>query len=248
MRIQPPSCSDVNVIKVLIEAAEMKKIPRIDKCLVYAPDAIGRELYNKHTSLFAKVLEHAPIRVPLLSVFPPKTPVCYASMFTGALPEWHGIRHYEKPVLKCDTIFDAMVRAGKMAAIVAVENSSIDLIFRNRDIKYFSETYDEWVTNRTIELIKSGEYDFIVAYHQQYDDVLHKTTPQSEQAIEAVKNHISSFARMADTCELSWKKYSRLIAFAPDHGAHIDHHTGNGTHGEDIPEDMEIYHFYNISI
>ncbi len=168
-------------------------------------------------------------------------------MFTGASPAVHGIQQYDKPVLKCDTIFDALIRAQKRVAIVAVEQSSIDLIFRVRDMSYFSETYDKQVTKRTVELVESSKYDFIVAYHQQYDDVLHETTPQSEQAIEAVKNHVSSFAEISSVCEQRWAKYNRLIAFTPDHGAHIDPETGNGTHGKDIPEDMEIYHFYNIA-
>jgi hypothetical protein len=34
-------------------------------------------------------------------------------------------------VLACDTVFDALVRAGKKVAIVAVRDSSIDLIFRD---------------------------------------------------------------------------------------------------------------------
>src|SRR5258706_14345046 len=54
----------------------------------------------------------------------------------------HGIKRYERPVLSCDTIFDALARAGKKVAIVAVRDSSIDLIFRERPIDYFSPTYD----------------------------------------------------------------------------------------------------------
>jgi hypothetical protein len=51
---------------------------------------------------------------------------------TGAQPQVHGIQKKEKPVLTCDTIFDALIRSGKKIAIVAVKGSSIDLIFRKR--------------------------------------------------------------------------------------------------------------------
>ena len=66
-------------------------------------------------------------------------------------------------------------------AIVAVADSSIDRIFRNRNIDYFSEIYDKQVTSRTIQLIKANVHDFIVAYHQEYDDALHRSTPESKQ-------------------------------------------------------------------
>ena len=203
-------------------------------------------MYEKYSSLFAEVLRYAPIKVPLYSVFPPKTPVCYASMFTGAMPEVHGIREYEKPVLKCDTLFDALIRNSKKIAIAAVANSSIDLIFRNRDIDYFSEKYDAQVTNRAVQLLELDKHHFIIAYHQEYDDILHKSTPQSEQAIKAIKKHVSSFIEIAQVCERSWKNYNRLIIFGPDHGAHSDPNTGKGCHGEDIPEDMQVYHFYGL--
>jgi hypothetical protein len=85
-----------------------------------------------------------------------------------------------------------------------------------------------------------------VAYHQEYDDTLHKSHPQSEAAIKAVRNHVDSFVKIANQCQLSWKKYNRLVMFAPDHGAHIDPDTGKGTHGKDIPEDMNINHFCGL--
>jgi hypothetical protein len=48
-----------------------------------------------------------------------------------------------------------------------------------------------------------------------------------------------------------WCKTSRClvgtpVAFAPDHGAHINPSTGKGDHGLDIPEDMDIFHCYGI--
>ena len=44
----------------------------------------------------------------------PVTPVCFGTMYTGAQPAVHGIQKYEKPVIQIDTIFDALIRAGKM--------------------------------------------------------------------------------------------------------------------------------------
>jgi hypothetical protein len=246
IKINPPFCSSGDIVQSLVEKMEAEGISQIRKCLFYAPDAIGTHFYKKHSNLFAELIQYAPIEVNLHSVFPPKTPVCFASMFSGAMPDVHGIREYRKPVLECDTIFDSLVRSDKKVAIAAVVNSSIACIFRNRNIDYFSEIYDEQVTNRTIQLIEANEHDFIVVYHQEYDDALHKSTPESETAMKAVKNHIESFVKMAKHCESAWGQYDRLITFAPDHGTHINPDTGKGTHGEDIPEDMEVTHFYGI--
>jgi predicted AlkP superfamily pyrophosphatase or phosphodiesterase len=180
------------------------------------------------------------------AVYPTVTPVCFASMFTGATPECHGITKYEKPILRCDTLFDALIRAGKKPAIVAVEGCSISLIFRNREMDYFIETYDGQVAERTIQLIEEGRHDFILAYNQEYDDVLHRTTPYSEEAIQALRNHVTVFDMIARGFEAHWRGYDRLIMFTPDHGAHISVTTGQGTHGEDIPEDMLISHFFGV--
>lgn len=220
---------------------------KLEKCLVFSPDAVGAALCRAYETDFGDVSKHAPIKAPTVSVDPAKTPVCFASMFTGALPAVHGIRRYERPVLECDTLFDALRRAGKRVAIIAVKNSSMDLIFRERDLDYFSEAYDGEVVDRVCEALRSGTYDFIAAYQQEYDDVLHETTPTSPQAITAMRNHIASFCTVADAAETHWRRHNRAVVFAPDHGAHVDAQSGKGTHGEAIAEDLEIVHHFGLA-
>jgi hypothetical protein len=246
MKIDTPSCSNGDILLSLMEEAENRGIEPIEKCLVYAPDAMGTHMYRKYQSRFSRLLEYAPLAVPLCTVFPPKTPVCFASLFTGALPSEHGIQEPIRPVLTCETIFDTLVRGGKKAAIAAVTGSSIDLIFRNRPIDYFSEAYDQQVIARTIQLLQADEHDFIVAYQQEFDDAVHKMPPESEPALRAYQNHINSFLQLAKCFHSAWAGYHRMILFTPDHGAHLNPQTGIGSHGENIPEDMEITHFYGI--
>jgi hypothetical protein len=247
MGIPPPGGSTSEVFPDVIKSARAARIEKVDRCLVYAPDAIGSRLCRDYETRFREMSKHAPVRVPLRTVYPPKTPVCFASMFTGMMPKWHGIMKYDKRVITCDTIFDAFARASKACAIVAVKDSSVDRIFRDRDIDYFSETYDRQVTARTLELIEEDEHDLVVAYHQQYDDLLHETGPRSGEALEALENHIGSFVEMAQAVKSYWTHHSWMMAFAPDHGAHTDPATGTGTHGDDIAEDMEIDHFYGVA-
>jgi hypothetical protein len=168
-------------------------------------------------------------------------------MFTGADPQVHGVKWPDRPVLTCDTLFDALIRAGKKPAIVAVAGSSIDRLFRNRSMDYFSEPYDPQVTDRVLSLLHDDRHDFIVAYHQEYDDALHRTTPHSDEAVRALQHHLDSFARLAAAVHSCWASYHRLILFAPDHGGHLDPDTGKGTHGLDIPEDMLVRHAFALA-
>jgi len=248
LNVAPPTLSAAETLAgvVRIAAAAFDCAPA-EKCLLYAPDAIGLDLYREHTALFEPAREHAPFEVPLRAVYPSKTPVCFASMFTGALPEAHGIRRYEKPVLRCDTLFDALIRAGMRVAIVAVEGSSVDLVFRGREMDYFSEKYDREVTSRAVELLAAAGHDVIVAYHQEYDDALHDTTPRSARALRALKNHVESFATLSKAAARFWRRFNHFIAFTPDHGAHVDVDTGRGTHGDDVDDDMNVMHLYGVA-
>jgi predicted AlkP superfamily pyrophosphatase or phosphodiesterase len=218
----------------------------VTKALVFAADAIGAHLVRSYAEAFEPVTRHAPIAVQASAVMPSVTPVCFASMFTGAPPEIHGIRKSERPTLTCDTLFDALVRAGRRVAIVAVKNSSIDLIFRNRRIDYFSEAYDAEVVERTLNLVGADEHDFILAYQQEYDDTMHATVPRSPQALRAMANHIRNFDRVACKARDRWATDSHAIAFVSDHGTHIDPSTGRGTHGSNMPDDLEVRLFWRV--
>lgn len=243
--VPPPSDSVESALDMVISALEEKDVP-LEKCLIVAQDAIGAHLWKANENDLCKILPLVPLRVPLHAVFPPVTPVCFASIFTGAPPDVHGIQSYLKPILECDTLFDALIRADKKVAIISVVNSSIDLIFRNRDISYFSEDDDQAVAQRALEVIRSDEYDVIIAYQSEYDDNLHRTEPFSPICIQALKRHIQDFKKMAKAANVHWKDKGHVVAFTPDHGAHIDPSTGKGDHGLDISEDMDVFHCYGI--
>lgn len=218
----------------------------VERMLVFAPDAVGSVQTRCFPAARQALAAMTTVSVSLRSVMPPKTPVCFASMFTGAGPGVHGIRRYEKPVLGCDTIFDALARAGRRVAIVAVRESSIDLIFRDRPIDYFSEPDDRSVTGTALSLMESDSHDFILAYQQGYDDLLHTGNPFGPDARKAVTGHLEAFEALAAGSDVFWRGFNRASAFAPDHGAHLDPGSGRGDHGLDCAEDMEVEHFWRI--
>jgi 2-polyprenyl-3-methyl-5-hydroxy-6-metoxy-1,4-benzoquinol methylase len=244
--IEPPGLAQAGPLPLVARAAYgIVGRGRVDRMLMFAPDALGRMFLEARPGLLGRIQQAAPLSCELRTVLPAKTPVCFASMFTGAQPEAHGIRTFEKPVLKTDTVFDALLSSGFRVAIVAVQGSSIDRIFRDRAIDYFSEKYDPEVVDRTLRLISADRHDFILSYVQEYDDTLHASTHDSAEAESAAERHVEQFETLGARVEALWSEYHRALAFVPDHGAHTDH--GQGTHGDDIPEDIELLHFWRIS-
>jgi hypothetical protein len=247
MGAEPPALSKAAPIEMLLDEARRQGRGPVERCLVYCPDAVGTAAVKENPSLFDPLRRAAHGSVEVLSVFPPKTPVCFASMFTGAPPEAHGIRRYVQRVLECDTVFDSLIRAGRRVSIVTVRGSSMEVLFKGRGIDIYAESDDERVTGRAAGLIGENRHDLIVAYHQEYDDILHKTDPKSAAAKAAIQRHVAAFGQLAEACRLGWGNSARLTLFAPDHGAHVDNDTGTGDHGQDIPEDMEVTFFAGFS-
>ena len=117
-------------IDVLDKLTENKKIDRI---LMYNPDAVALWIYEKYTSLFSDVMLNTQLTLPLKTVMPSVTPVCFGTMYTGVEPSVHGIQSYTKPVIKTDSVFDALLRAGKKPCIVSTGNDSMSKIFLERN-------------------------------------------------------------------------------------------------------------------
>jgi hypothetical protein len=100
---------------------------------------------------------------------------------------------------------------------------------------------------RAICLVKENRHNLIIVYQQEYDDLLHKNDPFSELCVQAVTNHVNSFVIIARTAMNEWNRHNNAIIFAPDHGAHIDSASGHGDHGVNIPDDMQLFHWYGIN-
>ncbi len=215
----------------------------VDRVFMYNPDAVALWLYQKYTALFDDVVKHTQLALPLQSVMPSVTPVCFGTMYTGAFPDVHGIRRYEKPVIKIDTLFDAVLRAGKKCAIVCDNECSMGKIFLERDMDYFYMDSLEEGRAKVMQMIEEDKYDLICVYDGSYDSTMHKNGTEAEVSIEALKANIADFDAFANAIEEKWTNHDTLIGFAMDHGCH-DIDGGCGSHGLDMPEDLNIMHFY----
>ncbi len=217
----------------------------VDRVLIYNPDCVGMWFFQKYTNLFIPVTNAVQLTVPVATVKPSWTPVCFGTMYTGVLPEVHGIQSYARPVITVDSLFDCLPRGGKRVALIAVENSSMSLIFKGRKIDYYVTPYDEEAVEKGLELIEKDEYDLISIYNQEYDDKMHRTYPESPASMAAMNHHIESFARLTSAVKKHWSAHDSLVCWASDHGNHTDA-DGHGNHGEDCPEDINVLHFYGI--
>lgn len=218
---------------------------KADRILMYNPDAIAQWIYEKYQDLLTEATENSDLKVPLRTVLPSVTPVCFATMYTGAQPAVHGIRKYEKPVLKIDTLFDALIRAGKKAAIVSQQDCSMSIIFQNRAMDYFIYPTVAESNAKAAELILSDQYDFLAVYNKNYDAKMHRNGPEGTGSLAELRVNAEMFAFFSHLVQEHWGKHNTLVGFAMDHGCHeIDGHLGS--HGLDMEEDLNIVHLYRI--
>ena len=245
MGIEPPkeaapACKELK--KLIDNKLEGKKAERV---FMYNPDAIAQWIFEKYRTMFNDITKDADIFLPFATVMPSVTPVCFGTMYTGAQPQIHGIQSYVKPVITIDTLFDALIRSGKKPVIVSTAGDSLSKIFLEREMDYFFyDTIDE-VNKKAEELILKDEYDFIVVYNGNYDSIMHKFGPESDEALSELQKNVKAYNRFLKLIKENWKNKNTLIGFAMDHGCHeID---GNcGSHGLDMEEDLNIVHMYSV--
>ena len=216
---------------------------KADRILMYNPDAIAQWIYEKYPQLMKTAKAKAEIEVPFCTVMPSVTPVCFGTMYTGAQPCVHGIQKYEKPVIKIDTLFDALIRAGKKPVIIASRKCSMGNIYLERNMDYILCDSVEEINAKAAEVILADKYDFVAVYNGNYDARMHKHGPESIEALAELRTNAHSFAVLCGLVEDNWKSHDTLVGFAMDHGCHeID--GGCGSHGLDMDEDLNIVHLY----
>ena len=218
---------------------------KADRVVMYNPDAVAEWIYRKYPEYLNNAIDNTDVEIPLATVMPSVTPVCFGTIYTGAQPSVHGIQKYEKPVIKIDTLFDALLRAGKKVALITYQKCSIGKIFLERDMDYFH--FEEGgitdVNAKAMELILKDEHDFIVIYNGNYDSTMHKNGPESPRSLSELRINDHIFGVISGLIKNHWKHHNTLVGFAMDHGCHeID--GDNGAHGLDMPEDINIVHRY----
>jgi len=216
---------------------------KADRVFMYNPDAIAQWVYEKYPQYMKEAIARTELPVPFCTVMPSVTPVCFGTMYTGAQPDVHGIKAYVKPVISIDTIFDALLRAGKKPAIVCTEGDSLAKIYLEREMDYFFYPTVEEVNAKAAQLIMEDQHDFIVVYNGNYDSVMHKFGTESTEALSELRSNSYAFGQFDALIRNCWKQHNTLVAFSMDHGCH-DIDAGCGSHGLDMEEDLNIVHLF----
>ena len=217
----------------------------VDKIVLYNPDAVAEWLFLKYPMLLKSFNENSELVLPMLSMVPSKTPVCFASMYSGASPEEHGIQKYVKRELKIDTFFDALTRAGKKAIIITVKNQSMDILFRGSEIDFISCDSDSEVISTAELIIKQNKHDVVCVYNQDYDEIMHRSHPKSFWAKRALENYSENYTRIVNAVNKYYDNCNTLVGALTDHGVHREWYL-LGSHGKNIAKDMNVLHFYKV--
>ncbi|MBE6595048.1 MAG: hypothetical protein E7644_04545 [Ruminococcaceae bacterium] len=219
---------------------------KADRIFMYNPDAVAEWIFRKYPQLMKEAVAATELELPMQTVMPSVTPVCFGTMYTGAQPAVHGIRKYEKPIITIDTLFDALIRAGKKPCILSHSaKSSMSNIFNGREMMYFVGNTIEDANAKAAEVIIRDEYDFVVLYNGNYDSLMHKFGPESLEALTELRCNVRTFGSIVSLIKEHWQQHNVLYGFAMDHGCHLI--DGDcGSHGLDMPEDLNICHLYGV--
>lgn len=244
MKIDPPLTAQPANPALIAYAESVFGRDGADRVFMYNPDAVGQWVFEKYgQSYLNEACFSGGLTLPMQTVMPSVTPVCFATMYTGTQPDVHGIRRYEKPVVRIDTLFDAMIRAGLRPAIVADSECSMGRIFLERKMDYYIFDSLNQVNACAAELIIKDEYDFIAVYNGNYDAYMHRYSPEGPEALAELRANSRTVDTFRHLIERNWTGHNTLLGFATDHGCHaID--GGCGSHGLDMPEDLNIRHTY----
>ncbi|MBR0140289.1 MAG: alkaline phosphatase family protein [Firmicutes bacterium] len=245
MGFEAPEKADAANPAVLASASAALEGRKAERVLLYNPDAIGIWLYQKYTERFIPVIRNTSAALPVLSVMPSVTPVCFGSMYTGLMPRDHGIQAYVKPVIKADSLFDAAIRAGKKPVIISTAGDSLTIIYKERPMDYMECATPDECNEKALETIAKNEHDIVLVYNANYDSTMHRNGPEAEISLAQIDHNAAAFETLCKACDKAWAKYDRVYTFLPDHGCHeIDGDLGS--HGLDMFEDMNIIHFYGF--
>lgn len=244
-QVRTPKTATANQIDSVVKSARdaLEKRP-VQKLFIYCGDCFGDVLMQNYPDDFKGFLKEANERVLCTNVMTTVTPVCFATIFCGAGPEVHGIKVYEKPVVKVETLFDVLLEAGKKIAIVSQKGNSVITIFRERDIDYYDFPTDKEAYEKSLELLEKSDYDVIVVHDCEYDTIMHKYGVVGQEADDARHAVIDRWLNVVDATDTYWNDYDRLVVFCTDHGSHMPPGAKGGSHGSDIREDAVVNHFY----
>jgi predicted AlkP superfamily pyrophosphatase or phosphodiesterase len=195
---------------------------------ILAPDGLGDypfRLWRSEMPFLHSL--HGKHSLRLRTVDPPITPVCFASIVSGALPSTHAVHSYRDDI-RCETVFTVLRAAGhRSAGVGRVGYSGAELLGRHADIsgRGPEEEKDEGVERLAREIAERELPEFMIVQFGETDDGLHQYGPSSPKVIPTLRKTDERLRRLAQ--RLRDLGYGVLIH--ADHGMHdVLRNAGNG--------------------
>jgi len=234
--LRPPREAEVDIIENVV-----RDLDRVSRLAMIVIDAFGMSTWVVHqkASPTFNLLAERSLRT-LRSVNPPKTPVAFASMATGASPETHGVRVRTDPLL-LETIFEILREAGKTSAVAARETSSPNYLLAKRaDFRGIAESgLDADVLSFAEQIIKESRPDFLLIHFLDVDNASHAYGPGSQECGTAISVTDGRLRTLMHS--LAEKEYALLVL--ADHGQHLDpspNAAKPGQHDGSVEEDFIV--------
>jgi predicted AlkP superfamily pyrophosphatase or phosphodiesterase len=203
-------------------------------------DALGISTWHsarERMPSFARLAEGQLLK--LRSVLPCSTPVCFASIVTGARPEVHGVRQ-RTDEMKVESVFQVIRRAGKTSAVVGRRSSSTGLLLaRYSDTAFVAVSNTDQEVEEKLLLAIEQEPAFIFIQLLDIDNAGHARGPASEESIGACERTDARMSRILSA--LSHNGYGAIVM--ADHGQHTVKEADGairGTHDGSTEEDMLV--------
>jgi predicted AlkP superfamily pyrophosphatase or phosphodiesterase len=213
LKVRPPAQSAGVVVDEIIS-----DMGHHDRLAVVVLDAFGVATWKRYEELtpnFNLIASQHLLHVR--SVLPPKTPVNFATMVTGAPSDVHRIRDRTEP-LTVETLFHVLSEASMKSAAVGRANSTMGILLsRFADYRCIADSNtDEELVQLGAKVIQEKSPEYVIFQILDVDDTGHKAGLEGNEireAVSAVDRHLGALLP-----HLAERGYG-LIVLA-DHGAH----------------------------
>jgi uncharacterized membrane protein YbhN (UPF0104 family) len=198
-------------------------------------------LREAHTPFIDRLRAEGTDFVDMVTVYPARTVTCFSSMLTGASPAVHGMHSNFVPNLgvKCDSVFDALRRAGMKGKLVGIahlidafgeENvRSVTAVMHNDEI-------DDALVSRAKQVLDEKDPDLLVLQLLSVDQTGHARGSYNAEYLRKIEETDRTIEAFLGWCESRGYLEDATVIITADHGQGI----GIGGHGHMSPPERQI--------
>jgi predicted AlkP superfamily pyrophosphatase or phosphodiesterase len=192
-----------------------------DRLAIVVLDALGMATWRaarERMPTFKRMADRHLIQ--LRSVRPPVTPVCFATIATGARPETHGVRE-RTDAFKAETIFEVARKHGRTSGVAGGAGCSATMVLGRwsdvtRRVGSDGEERDGLILTASLRILAEDRPDLFFTQFVALDSASHRYGPFSSQAVAAAETLDARFGLLLSAA--CGKGYG-VLALA-DHGQH----------------------------